>query len=178
MAAHRSAAAATRLAFACIDEILLLEVAGGPVGTDEITQTAATGGNGFGERGADFRAEPMAAFRPQTSGFGQRMDARPEQAFRGVDVADTDNHMAVHDEALDRAARATGGVVQPLAVEGVAQRLDAEAGEQRALSAGRNPGDEAEPPRVAVAQQPVTEGDVHMVVGAGRGVRAYDAQAA
>ena len=96
----------TGLAGAAIDAVLLLEIAGVAVAVDEIAQGAAARGDRQIQDVLHSRRQSGAAVLAQPSGCGFRADAGGKQRFVGVDVADADDDVAVHQELLDRGSAA------------------------------------------------------------------------
>jgi len=96
------AAAGAGLAGAAIDPQRAGEVAGVAVFLHEVPQTGAALGDGGGEHGLDARGETFIARQRDAPGGPRGMDAGAVQGLAGVDVADADDDMAVHDEGLDR----------------------------------------------------------------------------
>src|SRR5690606_30781905 len=105
--------------------------------------------------------------------------AGAEQAFRGVDVADADDGMAVHEKELDGRGATTRGGMQPVAGEGIRERLDAQRSDE-GMSRGIVPDPErgAETARVAQAQGLSAEDEIEMLVLPRRLAGGHQAQAA
>jgi hypothetical protein len=107
------------------------------------------------------------------------MNAGAEQAFGRVDITYPDDAMAVHQHVLYRRTQTAAQPIQALAVEGVAQRLRPERGEQR-MHLGRAllPHDQTETARIAQTQGAIAEHEIHMVMDPGRLVGIDHPQAA
>jgi hypothetical protein len=89
--------------------------------------------DGLGEHRADRGGEPFAVRAGQSARLTPRTDAGAEQRLAGVDVADTDHHLRIHDELFDRHTSFTRGTPQRAAVEAVLERFRAEMPQQRML---------------------------------------------
>ena len=81
-----------------------LEAAGAAVTMDVVADTAATTGNRGVQRGAYGVGKPVTAAAADPAGGAQRRDAGLKQALGGIDVADTDQQVSVHQHRLDRRA--------------------------------------------------------------------------
>lgn len=182
LAERTDGAAASRASLpgTAIDGTGQLETASATVALHIVAHAAAAGLYGFCQRGADGRCERMASSPAEAAGRAQRGYAGAEQAFRSIDVADTDDPVAVHKKGLYRRAAPAACGEYPVAVEFGRQRFDAEAGEQRMLGVGRRfvPEKRSEAARVAKAQHAVREDEVDVVVFLRRRVRRNEAQAA
>src|SRR5690349_16411964 len=148
----RRAAGAAGLAGAAIDVELLLEVAGQPVGTDEVAQRGAAARDRMREDAPDLECEALVALARHRARRARRMDPRGEQRLARIDVADADDDRLVHQELLDRGLAAARAAPQQFAVEGIRQGFRAETREQRMRGPARLPQLAAETARIGVTQ--------------------------
>ena len=145
-----------------------------------VANAAAASRNRLSQGLLDGVGEAVAALQGDPVGRAQRRDAGAEQGFRRIDVADADHQRSVHQDRLDGLAAPGQRRVQPAAVELGGERLGAERGEQRVpldVVAGV-PGDEAEAARIPVAEQPIGQDEVYVVVALRWGARRDETQAA
>ena len=121
--ADGSLADPAELAFASVNKKALGEVAGLAVGVDEVAEGGAALLDGFAEDLADGFDE-AGELRAGKSGCGSgRADAGAEERFAGVDVANADDDLVVHDDLLDRSLASGAGVFEDGGRELVGQRL-------------------------------------------------------
>ena len=153
-------------------------MAGLSVPSDEIAQGGSSCTDRSGEGRANRQSEPLAACHGNVSSGRERTDARKEQTFIRVDVADSNDSPSVHQELFDRGTMAQGHCVQASAGKLIRQRFDAQMGKQRMGFAVRRPEDGSEAARVVQPQQYLAKADVHVVVLANRRVGRDDPQAA
>ena len=154
--ANDVAAAPARLPGTVVDPVALLEIPGVAVGADEVAQGRAAGADRCAQGVLDRGSELGAALERELSRRGARMDAGEEQALVRVDVADTDDAPAVHQERLDAGAVRPRELVQPRRMQRARQRLDAKVHEQRMrIDVRGGPQHRAEAARVAQAKNPV-----------------------
>src|SRR4029077_13640918 len=76
---------------AIVDPVALLEVARVAVGADEVAQGRAAGADRLAQRELDRGHQLRALFDRDLAGRLARIDARDEQAFARIDVADADD---------------------------------------------------------------------------------------
>jgi len=109
-----------------------------------------------------------------------RMNARAKQRFRRIDVADSDDHVRIHDEVLHGTSPARGAFMQVGGREPGIERFGSEGREE--LMAGRiagRPNHQPKASRIAQPQDPAgAEVDLDMVVGKTRLGRIDDTQTA
>ena len=126
---------------------------------DRITQDSPNG-----------RRETTVFFRVQLACLGSRVDARLEERFVGVDVADTGEATLVQQRGFDGLARSAECIAELSGVD--RQRVDAESGPAIALQCVsiRNDPDPAEPSRIAVGEPSAAHKTPYEVdvVGAGQ----------
>ena len=89
------------LGFAIVDAECLFEVAGFATFVEEIAQGGAAHFDGGGEDFADGGREAFEAWEADFAGGEGGANAGHEEGFAGVDVADADDAVAVHDEGFD-----------------------------------------------------------------------------
>src|SRR5690606_8139230 len=89
--AQRGPAGRAGQAAAAVDRQFLLEVAGRPVGAEEVAQGGAAAGDGVTEDLLHRLGQGDVAGAGDLAGRAQRRDAGAEQAFGGVDVAHADH---------------------------------------------------------------------------------------
>jgi len=104
-------------AAAIVNPVALLEVARITVGADEVAQARAAGADRLTQRELDRGHQLGALFERDLAGRLARIDARDKQAFARIDVADAHDAPRIHEEELDRDARAAGERVQVRCVE-------------------------------------------------------------
>ncbi|KAG0779222.1 hypothetical protein G6F22_010760 [Rhizopus arrhizus] len=176
---QRAAAVRAGQPITAVHQQLLLEVARCAVGADEIAQGGTATGDRIPEDLLHRVGQPLVALARNLSRLAQRADAGLEQDFGSVDVAHAHHHRLVHQEGLHRRAATTAAGEQVIAIEGIVQRLRAQALQQRVDLAGRLPQQAAEAARVVEAQQAaIVEADVDVVVRTQRGITGQHAQAA
>src|SRR5579863_5253423 len=148
------AAAPAGSALALVDVQALAEVARGAVRPEVVTQRRAAGADRKLEHGAH-RAHQARGFRArERRGAPLRLQARAEQRFARVDVADPDHEMAVHQELLQRHAPPAADAPQVVRIEGARKGLGREVLQQRMLARIASGVDEAaEAARVVEAQR-------------------------
>ena len=95
---------AAGLIFTIIDVKGLFEIAGFATFVKEVAQSGAAHFDGGGEHFLNGFDEFYKAGEADLSCGERGADAGHEKRFTGVDVADTHDDMAVHDEALDGGA--------------------------------------------------------------------------
>ena len=163
-----------------IDGVIELEIARLATAVDVVAQRRSAFGDGVGKRRADRTDEPFQSWPRQAIRRCGRPDPRPEQRFAGVDIADADDQMIVHQRKLDRCAAAARRAPKVVRVAGRVERFGAEPGQEGVrLGRRRQPEHRAEAARVVVTQRhPGIEDDVDMVMQAARRRLAERAQAA
>jgi hypothetical protein len=102
------------------------------------------------------------------------------ETFGGVDVADAHHQTTVHQQWLDRHPAAVGRRMQPVPVEALGQRLDAQIGQRRVTfdADAFVPEQRPEATRVAKTQNGVVEQQVNMIVLLCRRIRRHQPQTA
>ena len=100
--ADHGAAARARLACAAVNQEAVLKGAAGPIDVTEIVDRGALGVDPRLQRLLDPGPQPLQLGPRQATGGPERMDARPEKRFIGVDVADARDPPLVQHERLDR----------------------------------------------------------------------------
>ena len=126
----RRAAGVTGLGFAIVDAEGLFEVAGFAAFVEEIAQGGAAHFDGGGEDFADGGREAFEAREADFASGEGGADAGHEEGFAGVDVADADDAVAVHDEGLDGGLAVAGEVVEVAGGEVGAEGFGAEVFEE------------------------------------------------
>ncbi|SOZ36848.1 hypothetical protein CBM2605_A60092 [Cupriavidus neocaledonicus] len=154
--AHRLGAHLAWQAGAVVDKAIELEVAAGTVAADKVAQGAAAALDRLRQGVPHCLRQPVATRAAQAPGRRARMDAGAEQAFGCVDIAHAHHDCARQQHGLDRGTATARMAVQPGAVEGGIERLDAEGAQQRMRRQfrlrQRSPEDGAEAARIAEAQ--------------------------
>ena len=125
------AADPARLAVALVNVELLAEVAGIAVGADVVAQRGAADLHGHGQRRLDGARQLRAFHARQRTRLATRANARAEQRFARVDVADADHEPCIHDQLLDGDAAASRDLPEVCRIELVFERLGREAAQQR-----------------------------------------------
>src|SRR5204862_3550910 len=128
--AHRRAAAPAGPALALIHVEPLTEVTGRTVGAQVVAQRRAACANRLSEHRAHAAHQPRGLRPRQAPGPPRRPDARPKQRLAGVDVADADHEVAVHEQLLDGHAAPPGGAPQVVCIESGGEGLGRKVREQ------------------------------------------------
>ena len=118
------------LGFAIVDAEGLFEVAGFATFVEEIAQGGAAHFDGGGEDFADGGREAFEAWEADFAGGECGANAGHEEGFAGVDVADADDAVAVHDEGFDGGLAVAGEVVEVAGGEVGAEGFGAEVFEE------------------------------------------------
>src|SRR5690348_473708 len=121
---------AARIAFAAVHVIVELEVPRLARRIDVVAQRAAALGDGFGEHVAHRVDEAREARLRKPAGGHGGPDAGTEQRFVGVDVADADDEVIVHERLLDRDAAPARDAPQVIRIECRIERLGAQVPQQ------------------------------------------------
>ena len=116
-------AASLAIAFVGIDLQCLAEIARFAVNLGEILQSSATLGDGRGQRCTYRRYQPGDAFFTDTSGRAGRAYTGKVKRFAGVNIAYTDNNVAIHNKGLDGGAASAATTVKIVSVEFFGERL-------------------------------------------------------
>ena len=95
-----------------IDFEIDLEISTPAAGVDIVADCRAAAGDGMVQSGPNCTNKPMPFLFAQCAGGPLGMDACAEQAFVGVNVADTGNNPAIHNKRLDGLRTPLGLVVQ------------------------------------------------------------------
>ena len=114
-------------------------------------------------------ASTIDAHAADAPGGAVGMDARASAGFVGVDVADAHDHLAVHDEGLDRCPASLRALVQIGAAERRLERFRPQIAQQ-GMRLGRRGGplQHAEAARIAKAQAlTVGETEIDMIMRSG-----------
>src|SRR4051794_26681578 len=112
--AHGCATFAARLFRALVNVELLSEISGQPVGTNVITQRSAANTNRHTQDRAHGPCQPRNFGSGKTARLAARADFGAKERFAGVDVPNTYNQLAVHQELLDGNPPSSGGLPQVL----------------------------------------------------------------
>ena len=93
-----------RLAFPRIDPMKVLEFAGVAVGIHVVAEGTAAAADGAAEDLFHAAREPADAIERQVAAAGERVNARREERFVDVNVAEAGDEVLVEQCGLDRAA--------------------------------------------------------------------------
>ena len=172
------AADAAGLILAIVDVEGLLEVAGGAAFVDEVAQRGATLFESGGQHFADGGGQAAVAGEREPSGGALGRDTGAEQRFAGVDVADADDDVAVHDEGFDGGGAAPGTGMEVFAGKALFEGFRAERREKRVLARiFSSPKQAAKAAGVVIAEaEAAGEDEVVMIVLAGRAGGGSDAE--
>src|SRR5580704_5437006 len=120
---HRRAATPAGLALALVDVEALADVTRRTVGPEVVAQRrAACADREFQHRA--HRAYQARRLRTrERRGAPLRLQARAEQRFTGVDIADPDHQVAVHEELLEGDPPPAAGTPQVVRIEGTGEGL-------------------------------------------------------
>src|SRR4029450_7972060 len=124
------------LAFARVNEVVELKIAGLAARIHVIAQRASALRDSLGEYRAPSVDQPREPRARNAVGPDHRPDACPEQRLVRVDVADPDDESVVHERELDCRRAAAGGAPEIRSVERRIERLGAE-GARYCRSGGR-----------------------------------------
>jgi hypothetical protein len=126
----RGAAGVAGLGLAIVDAEGLFEVAGFATFVEEIAQGGAAHFDGGSEDFADGGGEAFEAREADFAGGEGGADAGHKEGFAGVDIADADDAVAVHDEGFDGGLAVAGEVVEVAGGEVGAEGFGAEVFEE------------------------------------------------
>lgn len=132
-APNGSLAAQTGLSGPIVHIGMDLKVAGLTARAHIVTQTAAARGQRVGQGVADGLRQTLIARQGNPVRGRSGVDARPEQAFRGIDVADAHHDVPGQQRLLDRQGPASGAFVQPTPVKTRVKRLNTQFEQERML---------------------------------------------
>lgn len=118
------------MASSIVNKQTLFEITGFAIGFQKIAQRGSALGDRFGEDFLDRGDEFLRAGFAELIGGKFGMNAAAEQAFRGVDISDSDDGFRIHDGNLDRDRFVAEGVVEMGCGEMFFQRLRAEVDEK------------------------------------------------
>ena len=96
------AAQRTGLIFSAVNVEMNLEITAGPAGVEKIAYGRTTAFDGRGKHLSDLLDQQGVPFSADGSCLPGWADAGAEQAFIGVDIADSGHHSSIHDEILYR----------------------------------------------------------------------------
>ena len=94
-------AAVAGLTSPTVNQQLLCEVAWLAIAADKVAQCCTTALNGAPQDFFDLLHQQATLIHRQRLPGSQRMYSCRKQRFIGVDIADTDNKMAIHDQGFD-----------------------------------------------------------------------------
>lgn len=153
---------------AVIDLEVVLKVTAVTACLTEIADGRSPGGDGFGQDRADVGDQRRRFCTRQASGGACRTDACAEQRLLGIDVADPDHHLLIHDHRFERLFASATTVQQMLDGErGVIERFRSQVDQpwMGRLATSRHQIHQAETTGIAKRQAPsVHQVQVTMIV--------------
>lgn len=96
---------------AIVNQMLQLEITAVAAAINIVAQGAAAGVNGSLKCLLYCQLQTLAALFADAVGCGCRVNAGAEQGFAGVDVANANQQLAVHDDLFDRLCTLAGGLI-------------------------------------------------------------------
>src|ERR1035437_9329540 len=94
-----------------------------------VADAAATGSNRGFKGAANGWNQDSVAFTADALGSTQGRNTGAKQAFGGVDIADADDQVAVHQQRFDRRAATARLCIEPVAVKFMRKRFDSQYGQ-------------------------------------------------
>ena len=112
-----------RLTGPSVNHQLLRKVAGIAGFIHEITQCRSTSLDCVAEHFFDLVDQGFETCERYAVAGTSRMNAGGKERFGGVDVTDTDDDLAVHDQAFDRCSMGSGDSIEIIAAECIRKRF-------------------------------------------------------